>query len=164
MSKGNELSNEAAQRELVITRIFNAPRQLVWKAWTEPGHFKKWWGPKEYTCPYCSIDLKVGGKYLASMQSEDGKKIWSTGTYREIKPQRKIVYTDSFADSKGNIVPGSDYNMPEMPMELIVTIEFEEADGKSNMSLHHAGLPVAMADDCIKGWQSSFDKLESNFK
>lgn len=99
------------------------------------------------------------------MQGEDGKKIWSTGTYKEIITQKKIVVTDSFADSEGNIVPASDYKMPgEMALELLVTASFEELDSKTNISLQHAGLAVEIADDCIKGWQSSFDKLERNLK
>jgi uncharacterized protein YndB with AHSA1/START domain len=151
-------------KTISINRTVNLPLNSVWKAWTEPESFKKWWGPKEFTCPDCTIDFKIGGKMLASMMGEDGKKIWSTGTYKEIIPQKKIVVTDSFADSNGNIVPASDYKMPEMPLELLVTIELEEVDGKTNMSILHEGLPAEIADDCVKGWQSSFDKLESNIK
>ena len=86
---------------------------------------------------------------------------------------KKIVYTDSFADNQGNIVAASYYNMPEMPLELLVTIAFEKVDarpddlvgrGKTNMSLQHVGLPAGMIDECLKGWQSSLDKLESNVK
>ena len=77
----------------------------------------------------------------------------------------KIVLTDSFADSEGNIVPASFYNMPgEWDLELLVTVEFEDVDRKTNMTMKHAGLPVEISDECIKGWQSSFDKLESNVK
>ncbi|HKR04087.1 MAG TPA: SRPBCC domain-containing protein [Bacteroidia bacterium] len=158
-------SIEEKQKTLSIKRTLNLPLNTVWKAWTEPESFKKWWGPKEYTCPDCTIDFKIGGKFLASMQGEDGKKIWSTGTYKEIIPQKKIVVTDSFADSTGNIVPASYYKMPgEWALELMVTVEFEEVDGKTNLKLQHAGLPPEMTDDCMKGWQSSFDKLESNIK
>lgn len=153
------------QKTISFKRILNLPLNIVWKAWIEPESFKKWWGPKEFTCPDCTIDFKIGGKFLASMQGEDGKKIWSTGTYKEIIPQKKIVVTDSFADSKGNIVPASDYKMPgEMALELMVTVTFEEVDGKTNISLLHEGLAAEIADECIKGWQSSFDKLESNVK
>jgi uncharacterized protein YndB with AHSA1/START domain len=146
-------------------RTFNLPLNTVWKAWTEPESFKKWWGPEGYSCPFCNIDFRVGGKYLNSMEGPDGKETWSTGTYQEIKPLEKIVYTDSFADSKGKIVPAAYYKMPgEWQLEMIVTVTFEEVDGKTNMALRHAGLPFDMADDCIKGWQSCFDKLENNVK
>lgn len=164
MTTSNNFSTAEQQKTISIKRTLNLPLTTVWKAWSEPESFKKWWGPKEFTCPDCSIDFKVGGRFLASMQGEDGKKIWSTGTYKEIIPQKKIVVTDSFADSKGNIVPASDYKMPDMELELLVTVEFEEADGKTNISLRHDGLATEIADECIKGWQSSFDKLESYLK
>src|SRR4030067_2100135 len=98
-------------RTLTITRIFNAPRERVWKAWTDPELVKKWWGPKIFTAPHIAIDLRVGGKYLYCMKSETGeeawkKSNWSTGIYKEIKPRGKLVMTDSFADEHGNIVSG----------------------------------------------------------
>ena len=163
MTTSNDVATAGKQKTITIKRLLNLPLTTVWRAWTFPDDCKKWWGPKEYTCPECIIDFKVGGKYLSSMKSTDGKEIWSTGTYKEIIPLRKIVMSDSFADSEGNIVPASFYNMPgEWNSEQIITLEFEEVDGKTNMSLQHAGLPVEIADDCIQGWQSSFDKLESN--
>lgn len=153
------------QKTVSIKRTFNIPLDSVWKAWTDPETFRKWWGPEGYTCPYCSIDFVVGGKYLASMQGEDGKEIWSTGMYKEIVPREKIVVTDSFSDSKGNIVPASDYDMAgEWPSALIVTVEFAEVDGKTNMSLQQVGIPEQAYEDCVKGWQSSFDKFERNIK
>ncbi len=153
------------QKTIHIKRTFNLPLNTVWKAWSEPESMKKWWGPKEYTSPDCTIDFRVGGNYLNSMQDAAGNKIWSTGTYKEIILNKKIVYTDNFADSKGNIVPAADYKMPgDWTKEMVVTIEFEEVNGKTNMSVKHTGLPIEAADDCVKGWQSSFDKLESNFK
>ena len=165
MTTTNDVSTTEKQRVVSIKRTLNLPLNTVWKAWTEPESFKKWWGPKEYTCPTCTIDFKVGGKYLNSMKAGDGKEIWSTGAYKEITPLKKIVYTDSFADSKGNIVPASFYKMPgEWALELMVTVKFEEANGKTSISLKLVGLPIEMGDDCMKGWQSSFDKLESNVK
>lgn len=153
------------QKTISVKRTLNLPLTSVWKAFTEPESMKKWWGPEEYTCPDCAIDFNVGGKFLASMQGLDGNKIWSTGTYREIEVLKKIVNTDSFSDSNGNIVPASHYNMPgEWDPEALVTIELEAVDGQTNLSLTHAGLPVEITDECMKGWQSSFDKLERNVK
>ena len=71
-------------KELTITRIFDAPRELVWKAWTEPGRMMRWWGPKGFTSPVCKIDLRVGGEYLNAMRSPEGQEFWSKGVYREI--------------------------------------------------------------------------------
>lgn len=152
-------------KTITINRLFNLTSDIVWKSWSDPESFKKWWGPQEYTCPDCRIDFKVGGTYLACMKAKaDGKEIWSTGIYKEIILQKKIVYTDSFSDAEGNVVDASYYDLPGMAKELLVTIEFEETGDKTNMILQHNGLPEEMAADCIKGWQSSFDKLEANVK
>ena len=68
-------------KTISIKRTFNLPLNVVWKAWTEPHSCKKWWGPKGYTCPHCSMDFMQGGKYLNCMQAPDGKEFWSTGIY-----------------------------------------------------------------------------------
>lgn len=80
---------------LVIERVFDAPRELVWKVWTEPEHAMKWWGPRGFTAPVAKMDFRVGGKFLIAMQSpdfNDGKPIWSTGVYKE----RSCRYRRSF--------------------------------------------------------------------
>src|SRR5258707_5883170 len=120
-------------RELIITRIFDAPAELVWKMWTEPEYFKKWWGPKGFTCPVANIDPKVGGKYLVAMHGPAGtefdKDMWSTGVYKEIVPMERIVVIDSFSDEKGNVVSAAHYGMPgTVPMESTIIITFEEED------------------------------------
>jgi uncharacterized protein YndB with AHSA1/START domain len=153
------------QKTVSIKRTINLPPDKVWKAWTDADTFKKWWGPKSFTCPSCTIDLKVGGKYLACMKAPDGKEYWSTGYFREIVPMKKIVYTDSFSDDKGNVIPASELDMPgEWPLELLVTLEFENVDGITRLSLQQTGIPEEAYDDCVKGWQESFDKMESNLK
>jgi len=162
-----ETTNEVTRtkpKPLAIKRTFILPLDKVWKAWSEPESFKKWWGPKNYTCPDCTIDFKVGGKYLASMQDKEGKKTWSTGTYKEIIPQKKIVVTDSFSDDRGNIIQAPKDMPGEWPKELLVTAEFEETDGKTTLSLTQVGIPAEVFDDCVKGWQECFDKIETNIK
>src|SRR5512143_289293 len=105
MAKRNaSLAKKPAEQAVVITRVFEAPRELVWKAWTECERLIRWWGPKGFTTPFCKTDLHVGGVYVNCMRSPDGKDYWSTGIYREIVPPKRIVCTDSFADEKGNIV------------------------------------------------------------
>ena len=154
-----------AKKELVIHRVFNLPVSKVWQAWTEPEIAKKWWGPKDFTCPFATIDFKPGGKYLLCMRSSKGEDFWSTGVYKEIIPNKKIVMGDSFSDAEGNILTAADYNMPgEWPTELLITVNFEEADGATKMKLKHTGIPDEMYDECIKGWNESFDKLEKNIK
>lgn len=149
---------------LVIERVFDAPRELVWKAWTDPEMAMRWWGPKGFTSPSCQIDLRVGGKTLFAMQSpdfNDGKPIWSTGVYKELVPLERIVTTDCFADEDGNVVPASHYGMPaDIPLEMLVTVTLEDVGGKTKMTLRHEGLPAGeMIDGAGVGWNESFDKL-----
>jgi uncharacterized protein YndB with AHSA1/START domain len=149
-------------KALSITRIFDAPRELVWKACTDPELAKRWWGPRDFTAPLITLDLRVGGKYLYDMRSPDGKDFWSTGLLREIVPLEKLVYTDNFADEEGNIVPASYYGMAgEWPDELLVTITFEDQNGKTRFTLVHEGMPPGdMTEQAKAGWNESFDKLE----
>jgi uncharacterized protein YndB with AHSA1/START domain len=162
MKTANDHSTATMQEALIITRTFSLTAATIWEAWSEPKSFKKWWGPKEYDCPFCSINFKVGGNYLASMRlKKDGTEIWSTGQYKEIIPQQKIVYTDSFADSKGNVVDAGYYKMPAMPVETQVTVTLQDIAGRTMMTLQHQGIPGEMQEDCRKGWQSSFDKMEA---
>ena len=157
----NNLIGERGKREIIITRVFDAPRELVWNAWIDPEHFKRWWGPKDYSCPFCQMELRVGGKYLNCMRSPEGQDFWSTGVYREIVPLERIVYTDSFADAEGNVVPATHYGMrPDFPLEMLVTVTFEEQDGKTKMTLMHTGLPTGPdSEGAQQGWNESFDKL-----
>ena len=153
----------ALQNEIVINRVFNLPVSVVWLAWTDAEYFKKWWGPRGFTCPSSKMEAKVGGKYLNCMRGPDGKEYWSTGVVKELIPERKLVVTDSFSDDKGNIKPASEYDMPgDWPKELLITVYLEEADGATKMKLKHLGIPGEMREDCIKGWNESFDKLEEN--
>ena len=152
-------------KELVITRIFDAPRELVWKAWTEPERFMRWWGPKDFTSPACKIDLRLGGKYLSCMRGPDGQDYWSTGVYREIVEPERIVYTDSFADEHGNVVPASHYGLSAGFLELQVTVTFEDYGGKTKMTLKHVGIPAGeMSDMTGAGWNESFEKLAERLK
>ena len=153
----------AFQNEIVINRVFNLPVSVVWLEWTDAEYFKKWWGPRGFTCPSSKMEAKVGGKYLNCMRGPDGKEFWSTGVVKELIPERKLVVTDSFSDDKGNIKPASEYGMTgNWPKELLITVYLEEADGATKMKLKHQGIPNEMREDCIKGWNESFDKLEEN--
>jgi len=151
------------QNDIVINRVFNLPVSVVWLAWTDAEYFKKWWGPRGFTCPSSKIEARVGGKYLNCMRGPDGKEYWSTGIVKELIPERKLVVTDSFSDDKGNIKPASEYGMPgDWPKELLITVYLEEADGATKMKLKHQGILGEMREDCMKGWNESFDKLEEN--
>ncbi|HEU0175161.1 MAG TPA: SRPBCC domain-containing protein [Blastocatellia bacterium] len=165
MAELNSSSTKTADREIVITRVFDAPRELVWKAWTEPERLMRWWGPKDFTSPTCKIDLRLGGKYLFCMRSPEGQEFWSAGVYREIVEPERLVYSDSLADEKGNPVPASHYGMPgDWPKEMLVTVTFEEFDGKTRMTLRHIGLPPEMSEMAEAGWNGSLDKLAESLE
>lgn len=156
-----------ATKDIVITRILNAPRERVWQAWTDPVECMKWWGPKDFTSPKCTVDLRVGGKCHLCMRgpagSEFDKDMWSVGVYKEIVPMEKIVSTDNFADEHGNVISPAEMGMPgDWPAEMEVTVTFEDADeGKTKLTLVHKGHPVEIADMADAGWNQSLDKLEA---
>ena len=155
----------ATQRDIVIHRVFKLPANKVWQALTVPYYFKKWWGPEGFTCPSSMMEARKGGKYLNCMRGPDGKEYWSTGVVVEFTPEKKLVITDSFADSKGNITSAAELGLPgDWPRELLITFELEEADGATKLRLEHEGVPEEMHDECIKGWNESLDKLEKNIK
>ena len=149
--------------ELKIKRVFNVPREQVWKSWTVPELFMKWWGPNDFTCPFCKIDLKVGGKYLTCMHwDQKNQDFWSTGVYKEIIEPRRLVYSDCFADKEGTVVPATYYGMsPDFPLEMEVTITLDElTGGKTNFTLIHRGIPAGKdLEDCKVGWDQTIDKL-----
>ncbi|MBM9499182.1 SRPBCC domain-containing protein [Leptospira sp. 201903071] len=161
MTKNNQTLNE-----IVITRIFDAPRELVFKAWTEPEHLMRWWGPKNFTSPECKIDFRIGGKYVFCMRSPEGQNFWTTGVFREIVIPEKFVYSDSFADDKGNPVPASHYGFQgEFPDETTVSLTFETVDNKTKLTLRHIGLPAGEISEMTKvGWNEMIDKLNESLK
>lgn len=164
-SKQDLKQRESLHNDIVLNRVFDLPISKVWRAWTDADEFKKWWGPKDFTCPSSKMEARVGGKYLSCMRGPDGKEYWSTGVVKEFVPERKLVVTDSFSDEKGNIISGSEYGLPgNWPKELLISVYLEEADGATKMKLRHEGIPDEMRDECIKGWNESFDKLETNIK
>jgi uncharacterized protein YndB with AHSA1/START domain len=149
---------------LTMTRIFDAPKELVWKAWTDPDMVKHWWGPQGFTAPNIKIDLQVGGKYFFSMHGSlaDGTDMihYHVGVFKEIVPSEKIVFTQCFSDKDGNMMSSSEMGMPEMPAETLITVMFEDtSDGKTKMTLRHDGMPAEFGDMASGGWGQSFDKM-----
>jgi uncharacterized protein YndB with AHSA1/START domain len=155
------VEEQARKGELVITRVFDAPLELVWRAWTEPEHFKKWWGPRGFTTPVAKMDVRAGGKYLWCMEDTDGTQYWITGVYREVVPRKRIMNTESFADEDGNVVPASRYGMgDDWPPETLVSVNFEPAGGRTRITMRHSGLPAnEMGEKSADGWNESFDRL-----
>ena len=153
----------ADEKELTITHDFDAPREVVWKAWTDPDMFMQWWGPKEFTTPVSKIDLRVEGEYFNCMRSPDGQDFCSNGVYREIVEPERLVMTDSFADKEGNTVPATHYGMgADFPMEMQIRVTFEEEGNKTKLTLNHSdvtNLSETELSDMRQGWNESLDKL-----
>ena len=149
------------ERELVITRIFDAPRELVFKAWTEPERLMRWWAPKGCTTPFCKIDLRGGGVFHYCMRLPEGRDIWGIGVYREIVEPERIVYTDAFADAEGNPVSPAHYGMSSgHPPETLVTVTFAGHEGKTKLTLRHSILEsVEEREGTQQGWTEMFDRL-----
>jgi uncharacterized protein YndB with AHSA1/START domain len=145
--------------DIVITRVFEAPLESVWRAWTEPEQMKKWWGPRGFTAPVMKNDFRVGGQYLFDMRGPDGKDYWNTGKYLEIIPFKEIVATDSFADEQGHPVPPAYYGFDStVPWEL--RARFEGYGDKTGVTLRHTGFPPGeQRDNAISGWNETLDKL-----
>ena len=152
-------------RTITITRVFDAPRERVWQAWTDPAMIAQWWGPKDFTAPHVNVDLRTGGSYLYAMHGPAGsdfdKDMWSGGEYLEVVPMEKIVATDYFSDENGNKMNGADAGMPgEWPDEMKVTVTFEDAgEGKTKVTLVHEGHPADFADMAEQGWNESLEKF-----
>lgn len=145
--------NQPEGNQMKVSRTFEAPLELLWKAWTEPEHFMKWYGPQGFTVPTCEIDLSVGGRHLWSMQSPDGMQMYFTGTYKEVVPMERLVYSDSMSDAEGN-VKSPDEMGEGMHVSMDVTVTFEHADGKTTVTVSHAG-----NEQAVMGWEQAFDKL-----
>ena len=147
------------KNDFTITRVFDAPRNLVWKVHTEPEHLAKWWGPKGFKMLACNLDLRPGGLFHYGMESPDGLKMWGKFVYREIQPQQKLVFVVSFSDENGGTTrhPMSS----SWPLEVLNTATFTEKDGKTTMIIK--GHPINAAKDEEAVFFSAFDGMNQGF-
>ena len=155
-------SKKEQEEQVFITRDFDAPRDVVFKAWTDCGRLMRWWGSQGFTTPFCKIDLQPKGVFNYCMRSSEGRDYCGRSVYREIVEPEKIIFTDSFADEKGNPVPATYYGMsPDWPQEMLVTVTFTEQDGETKLTLQHdlGPVPASERDMCRQGWSESLDKL-----
>ena len=157
---------EPGKQEIITTREFDAPRDLVFRAWTDPELIARWWGPASFTALVFRVDLREGGRYLFGMRLPEGQDFWSTGEYREIAPAERLVFTDSFSDAEGNVVPASYYGMTgDWPLELVATVTFEDGDGGTKVTIREPGVPADEGRDmAVVGWNESLDKLAEVLK
>jgi uncharacterized protein YndB with AHSA1/START domain len=150
----------AAAGELTLTRTFDAPTSVVFQAWTDPARVRQWWGPHDFTTPYCTIDLRPGGLVRYCMKGPDGTEYWGAGVYREIVEPRLIVCTSYFTDRDGSRVSPQEYGMAGWPEETVMTATFLEQEGKTKFTLHETvSIELARKYQALDGWGQSFDRL-----
>jgi uncharacterized protein YndB with AHSA1/START domain len=144
-------SIEAASmdRELVITRTFEAPRHRVFQAWTEPSQVARWWGPQGFTTTHCDMDIRPGGAFRVCMRSPEGADYWKQGVYREIVEPERLVFTFAWEDAEGK---------PDH--QTLVTVTFAEQGGKTKLTLHQAVFDTVDArNEHQRGWASCLERF-----
>jgi uncharacterized protein YndB with AHSA1/START domain len=151
-----------APERFVITRIFDAPRELVWKAWTDPKYVTQWWGPKGFSSPFCEIDFRIGGRFRYCMKTPEGQEFWTGGEYQEIVPLEKIVYSMFFADADGNKVQSEHYGIEHKADEnAFDSITFEDI-GNGQTKITYCGnetMEDAASSGQLEGMNQTFDKI-----
>jgi uncharacterized protein YndB with AHSA1/START domain len=147
---------------MVVTRVFDAPRELVWKAWTDPKYAMQWWGPKGFTAPFCEMDFRVGGKFLCCMRAPDGQEFWNGGEYHEIVLHEKIVSSMYFSDPKGNKVEPAQYGIEHEAIDDAHDVITFEDFGNGQTKLTFIGnetMKNAKNSGQVEGMNQSLDKF-----
>ena len=117
----------------VISRVFDAPRERVWQAWTEVERLKQWWGPKGFTVTHCKLDLRPGGIMHYCLRPPDGKEMWGKFVYREIVKPERLVWVNSFSDKDGGTsVHPMNANWPR---EMLTTVTFEPQGAATKLTV-----------------------------
>ncbi|MCC6793537.1 MAG: SRPBCC domain-containing protein [Candidatus Hydrogenedentes bacterium] len=149
MALHNHGTAVASERVLIITRTFDAPRELVFDAWTKCEHVARWFGPKDFTVPHCSMDFRVGGSYRYCMLGPDGKEHWVSGTYKEIKKPEKLVFTWVREDNDGKVW-----------LDNVVTLTFADRGNQTAFTLNQQIFEeIEQRDGHRGGWSTCLDKL-----
>ncbi|MBX3061957.1 MAG: SRPBCC family protein [Anaerolineae bacterium] len=154
----NKTIVSTAGKQLNMERIFNAPRQLVFEAWSKPEYLARWWGPQGWTLPVCNVDFRVGGSWHYCIRGPEGEESWGKALYHEIVVPERIVYTDYFSDAAGTL---SD----QMPAAT-TTMSFIEVDGKTKVTGRSEYPAVADLEKVIQmgmldGMNESLDRLDA---
>ncbi len=153
-------------KPFVTSRVFDAPRDRVWQAWTEAERLKQWFAPKGFSMTRCKLDLRVGGLFHYCLRMPDGKDMWGRWVIREIVEPKKLVFVVSFSDEKRGITvhPMS----PSWPREMLSTVEFEEQESKTKVTVHWSPINATeienktfedSRDGMKQGWGGTFDYL-----
>lgn len=149
----------SAGQDFVITRAFEAPRALVWQAWTAPGHLAQWWGPKGCTIRVVSLDVCPGGIFHFEMQWPEGRSMWARFVYREVVPPEKLVYVSSFSDADGNLkrAPFEE----TFPLAVLYTVTFEDKGATTLIALR--GTPLDASDAERATFAGMFQSMRQGF-
>jgi uncharacterized protein YndB with AHSA1/START domain len=151
----------SAEDAVVIERSFGAPVSVVWQMWTNPEHFKEWYGPDNATIPVAEMDVRVGGlrRFCMEVQTPNGSmRMWFTGEFREIAEPIRLVYTESMSDEQGNVMAPADVGMPQgHPATTEIRVELENVGGRTKMVVTHLGIPAKSPG--AAGWVMALDKL-----
>ncbi|HEX9332374.1 MAG TPA: SRPBCC domain-containing protein [Anaerolineales bacterium] len=163
------MTDAIKKEDLVVTRIIDAPLELVWKAWTEPEHIMRWWGPKHYTSPSCKIDLREGGKYIFCMRApkdHGGQDMYTAGVYKKIVPMQYLEFTQGLSDKDGNPIDPIQVGMPpDFPEEIRTTIVFEAKGNMTELTITEYDWPMSqMSVYSYAGLHQSMDKLSESLK
>lgn len=143
----------------VLTREFKAPRDLVWKAFTEEERLKHWWGPKGMDWVRCSLDLRPGGLFHYCMKAPNGHVMWGRFVYREISAPERLVFVVSFSDENGGVTRHP--MATNWPLEVLNTVTFSETNGMTRLHMH--GIPINASEDECAAFVAGFSGMEKGF-
>ncbi len=157
-------TDNVKKEDLVVTRIIDAPLEMVWKAWTLPEHVMRWWGPKDYVSPTCKIDLREGGKYIFCMRApkdQGGQDSYTAGIFTKIVPMERLEFTQSLSDKDGNEIDPAQIGMPpDFPKHMRTSIVFKAKANMTELTIRVSNAPVGqMYVYALAGWHQSIDKL-----
>jgi uncharacterized protein YndB with AHSA1/START domain len=142
-----------------IMRVFDAPRELVFKAMTEAERLKHWWGPKGFTRLSCKVDLRPDGVFHYGLRAPNGQEMWGKWVYREIVPPERLVTVVSFSDKEGNLLPHP--FVPDWPLEVLTTATLTERDGKTTVTL--TSVPYKATELQSKTFENGHKSMEQGF-
>ena len=157
-------TTNSKKEDLIVTRIIDAPLEMVWKAWTEPEQMMRWWGPKYYTSPSCKIDLRVGGKYVFAMKApteQGGQVSYTSGVYKRIVPMERLEFTQGLSDADGNPIDPQQAGMPpDFPKEIYTVVTFKTKGDMTELVITEDGWTMSqMYVYSYAGMQQQLDKL-----
>jgi uncharacterized protein YndB with AHSA1/START domain len=151
--------------DMVLSRTFDAPRERVWRAWSDSDEVMRWWGPQGFTSPTCRMDFREGGTTLVSMRSADGWELFNTWTYRSIEPMERIEFVQGFADEHGNKLAPAELGLPPgIPEDVrhVVTLTSID-DATTELTVHEFGYPDAQTVEISRaGMEQCLDKMQTS--